>query len=277
MSLSHLSSFVIIVSASRVGKCGIASTEGHCASDLAYLSQFGSTSQINCMGYGGPADPCTLNINNDADSGLNKDPSMCDNGVFFLWDEPQTQGHDSSWAASTWTSYSSKWASQLSAKRQGGMLVTSPMFNDVGFMDQFFAACPACSQQGSDQYIDVLVWNAWIGSWGTPSAEADFIRQQSATMRSKYGNRQVWLGNFGYIGSDATGQKEMDAINTMNSMRSSVDSIYYFAAKDYGGGIPDGVNLLTNNVGGTTIGQQLMAVCAGSTANMTIDTMNVLV
>jgi len=229
------------------------------------------------MGYGGSADPCTLNINNDPDDGMNKDPSHCNNGVLFLWDEPQSQGKDSNWAASTWISYSNKWASQLRSKRQGGMLVTSPMFNQVGFMDQFFSACPACSQHGSNQYIDVLAWNAWIGNWGKPADEANYIQQQSANMKSKYGNRQVWLGNFGYLGSDATGQKEIDAINVMNSMRSSVSSIYYFAAKDYGGGIPDGVNALTNNVGGRTIGQQFMAVCSGGFANETSEPTDVLV
>ena len=44
------------------------------------------------MSDGGADDPCALNNNNDANDGLDKDPSLCVNGdTFFLWDEPDTQ------------------------------------------------------------------------------------------------------------------------------------------------------------------------------------------
>ena len=45
-----------------------------------------------CISDGGADDPCALNNNNDANDGLDKDPSLCANGdTFFLWDEPDTQ------------------------------------------------------------------------------------------------------------------------------------------------------------------------------------------
>lgn len=60
--------------------------------ELAEENDLGDiASSFNCMGYGGEADPCTLNIY-EAEAGLNKDPSDCDSGVLFLWDEPYTQG-----------------------------------------------------------------------------------------------------------------------------------------------------------------------------------------
>jgi len=268
--MTLLLSLSAVAYGSRVGKCGIASNVGQCQADLSYLSSFGDASHINCMGYGGNADPCTLNINNDPEQGLGKDPSSCDSGVLILWDEPTTQGKNAQWAASTWGTYSARWSAQLRAKRSGGMLVTTPMFNNVDHMHEFFAACPSCSDRNSDQYIDVLMFNAWFGDWGQGAdcaGEAQWIKNNAAAMRSSFGNRPFWLGNFGYLGPDATGQKELDSIwssGIMYPWDSGIDAVYYFAAKDYGGGTPDGTNDLRKVVGDTTIGQELMKVCAGA-------------
>ena len=42
---------------------------------------------MHCYAYGGPSDPCAIHNNNDAGDGLNKNPSACDRGTFYLWDE----------------------------------------------------------------------------------------------------------------------------------------------------------------------------------------------
>ena len=48
--------------------------------------------------YGGNTDPCTLSLTNDKKGwergGLWKDPSECQQNVFFLWDEPYTHPTD---------------------------------------------------------------------------------------------------------------------------------------------------------------------------------------
>ena len=38
-----------------------------------------------CFAYGGSADPCHLNNNNDIQDGLFKDPSLCSGDTFYLW------------------------------------------------------------------------------------------------------------------------------------------------------------------------------------------------
>jgi len=46
---------------------------------------------MHCYAYGGQGDPCALNVQNDDKAGLNKDPSLCQNEVFYLWDEVRTR------------------------------------------------------------------------------------------------------------------------------------------------------------------------------------------
>merc|ERR1712085_98671 len=62
-------------------------------------------SSQHCFSYGAIGDPCHLNNNNDENDGIFKDPSLCLTDTFYLWDEPDTQGHDYSWAGSTWLDY----------------------------------------------------------------------------------------------------------------------------------------------------------------------------
>jgi len=240
------------------------------------------------MGYGGSADPCTLSITNDVDAGHNKDPSMCNNGVLILWDEPYTQadrGQGDSWRspqtqASQWKSYVDRWSSQLAAKRAGGMMVTTPMFTNgqpsvQDKMNAFFDACgPDCSSPDSPYYIDVLIWNAFTGPYnhGDFKGAGDWIKGQAGAMKSAHGNRQVWLGNFAYIGPDANPQLEIDVMyqSGVYDPDGSIDAVYYFAATDYGGGSPRGVNFVTAQVGDTTIGHELMKICSkfGSDLNV---------
>ena len=73
------------------GRCGAAVNAGeqNCGPDLWTPT---GDAGMPCYAYGGTDDPCALNNNNDANDGLDKDPSLCVNGdTFFLWDEPDTQ------------------------------------------------------------------------------------------------------------------------------------------------------------------------------------------
>lgn len=59
-----------------------------------YLWSPTNDNTMHCYGYGGPSDPCALHNNNDSDEGLTKDPSACQGGTFYLWDEVSLQEHD---------------------------------------------------------------------------------------------------------------------------------------------------------------------------------------
>ena len=58
-----------------------------------------TNSMMPCYAYGGSADPCALDINNDKpDAGMSKDPSNCipdkiSDKTFYLWNEPDTNGN----------------------------------------------------------------------------------------------------------------------------------------------------------------------------------------
>jgi len=47
---------------------------------------------MSCFAYGGPHDPCALDMQNDINNGMDKNPAKCEYDTFFLWDEPDTQG-----------------------------------------------------------------------------------------------------------------------------------------------------------------------------------------
>jgi hypothetical protein len=267
----------------RVGKCGIAVSPGKCDESLGYLQELAEendlgdvVSKINCMGYGGDSDPCTLNIY-EAEAGLNKDPSNCKTGVLFLWDEPYTQGTrgEADWSSpdfvvERWREYATKWSAELKIMRANGLQVTTPLFTNmetasvIEQVDTFFEKCPDCDDQKSEQYIDIIAWNAWIGSWN-PSMKSggDWIKDQAVEMKAKHDSRPVWLGNYGYIGADATADKQVEVIwkSGVLDEDSSIDSVYYFAAQDVGGGIPDGSNVLAVEVGASTIGLELLKKC----------------
>lgn len=235
------------------GKCGIATNPGQCSQDLAKLG-----GSFSCFMYGGPSDPCTLNIQNDADAGMGKDPSECDKGVLFLWDEPYTQaergkpGWDSmSFIVGKWMAYSQKWSSGLLKFRSAGGKVTTPFFTDKGGakasgkLKDFMQTCSACKEQGAAK-IDVAVWNAWIGDWSPDTkGQADYIKSQSQEIGRTTG-LPVWLGNFGFLGASGSPAKQVQAINSGVIGDPSIERVYYFAANDVGGGSPVGSNTFDN-------------------------------
>lgn len=75
--------------AARLSKCGGAVNTGGTARDTCARDLWNPTTDptLHCFAYGGPSDPCSLNNNNDANHGLDKNPSRCDGNTFYLWDE----------------------------------------------------------------------------------------------------------------------------------------------------------------------------------------------
>jgi len=222
---------------------------------------------MGCFQYGGPNDKCALNINNDFDYGITKDPSACKDSVFYLWDEPITQGKTNQWAATAWMAYAKKWAPQLRIARARGMKITTPFFTGGDVLAQFkgfFASCPGCSDPNSPFYLNVIAFNEWVGKWGVQAGEEAYIRDVAASLKQNFG-REVYLTNYGFLGGQ-TATQQANIINgqLFDPSFSVLSSVYYFAAKDYGGGTRN--NELYNRVdtgpsGGQTILQVLRARC----------------
>jgi len=112
-----------------------------------------SDASMPCYSYGGPNDPCALTNTNDANDGLDKDPSGCTSGdTFFLWDEPDTQGRSYAWAATAWLGYAQAHASQLATLRQRGVRVTTPLLKADApgeYLDEFWRVCGEASPASS--------------------------------------------------------------------------------------------------------------------------------
>jgi len=222
-----------------------------------------------CFSYGGPTDPCTLNCNNDNNCGLGKDPSACRQDTFYLWDEPQTQHKTNQWAATAWMQYADRWSDELQTARDRGMKITTPFFTGGDVMSQFAtffgSYCESCSNPGSKYYLDVIAFNAWIGSWGSQSGQEQWIQQQAASLKKAFPGRPVYLTNYGYLGGHTASQQ--DAIingRIYDRTFSGLDAVYYFGAKDVSGqtfknSLHDIIE--TGKNAGRTIGQVLAGRC----------------
>jgi len=240
----------------------------------AYDTEVAAALRHSCMGYGGTHPPswegftnddrdmCTLSVQNDCfkwyeasrgnwkcqhSYGIDKNPDACDGEFLFLWDEPQTQGKSATWAAEQWKRHVDQWPSQISALRARGVKVTSPMFTDHGGpaqakFEQFFKRCEqlgiGCSDPNSNYYINDLLTNQWLTGGKEGHAEQEvWIRNEMATISSKFSNRRVVLGNFAWIGAKSPDQQADVIMNSKIFDRdwSGLDGVFYFAAKDFGG------------------------------------------
>lgn len=234
-------------------------------------------SYMPCYAYGGNADPCALTVTNDYNSGLGKDPSYCKDDTFFLWDEPDTQGKNYSWAAVSWLTYSSTYASQITEMRARGVKFTTPLLKAdaaATYLQEFWAACGApCSDATSPSYIDVVGMNPFCGSWNEPAGTAEGCRNGINWVvngvKWALGGRPLYITNWGYLGSSTT-SAQVAAIEATDAFFASdfpVERVYYFGAIDYGGGTTK--NMLTDTVeSGDQAGKTLGTIWAEKCASL---------
>jgi len=216
-----------------------------------------------------------LNNNNDANDGIFKDPSLCSGDTFYLWDEPDTQGRDYSWAGTTWLKYSKTFSQQLKSMRSRGTKVTGPLLKAGNsgeikqHMQQFFNACgSACFDKTNPAYIDVIAINGFCGPWNGVAGcygGASFIYNEAASVSKAFNNLPVYITNWSRL-QTTTPEDQIDAINSIDAFFPSsgsrvVKRVYWFGAKDFGGG-SETSSYLTNILrDGRTLGQLWREKC----------------
>jgi len=234
--------------------CGIAPNKGACGAELAYLGNLNPRARsMACMGYGGSNDPCTLSITNDGNFGMNKGPSSCNQNVFFLWDEPDTQcerGYRScgrKWAQTKWKEYVRQWTTQIRAARSRGVKFTTPLMKSgdeaslLRRYSDFFDGCSECSDPSSDYYVDIIAWNAF--SIQKPPSQYEvrdqfnYLKNLAASLKRKFPGRLVYATNFGllYANSAADQAAAITEYEIFNRAKSQIDGVFYFAGQDYCG------------------------------------------
>ncbi|KAL7546402.1 hypothetical protein ACHAWF_009739 [Thalassiosira exigua] len=264
-------------------------------------------STMACFAYGGPADKCSLNNNNDQDDGIFKDPSLCLGDTFYLWDEPDTQGRDYNWAGAAWLEYSERFSQELGQMRSRGTKVTGPLLKagSNGVIEQnmrtFFDACgAACFDPSDPAYIDIIAINGFCGPWndayGGCRGGAAFIYNEVVSASGAFNGLPVYITNWSRLQtSNPFGKKflsihNMISQNHFNSLSSFslplppspnfldqveaveaideffpvpssiVHRVYWFGARDYGGGAQTGylTNILPD---GSTLGERWRSKC----------------
>lgn len=228
---------------------------------------------MHCFAYGGSNDPCHLNNNNDQDDGIFKDPSQCLGDTFYLWDEPDTQGRDYNWAGRTWLEYSQRFAQELEQLRSQGTKVTGPLLKagTSGVIEQnmqtFFDACgAACLDPTDPAYIDVIAINGFCGPWNGDAGcrgGAKFIYDEAASASRAFGNLPVYITNWSRLQTSLP-LDQIDAIESIDEFFPSsgvVGRVYWFGARDYGGG--SGTTSYLNNIlpDGRSLGEVWRAKC----------------
>ncbi len=240
-----------------------------------YLWDPTQDSTMHCFSYGGSNDPCHLNNNNDANDGIFKDPSLCVGDTLYLWDEPDTQGRDYSWAGQAWYQYSLRFAQELSQMKSHGTKVTSPLLKAGGSgviqsnMRAFFDACgPSCSDPMDPAYIDVIAINAFCGPWNGEAGcrgGARYIYNEAVSTSAAFNDRPVYLTNWSRLQTNSP-EEQVEAIDCIDEFffptaESVVKRVYWFGARDYGGGA-ETTGYLTNSLSdGRTLGEVWSSKC----------------
>ena len=259
-------------------KCGGAVDASTNPSEQCQFSLWDPTgdSSMHCFAYGGAADPCHLNNNNDVQDGLFKDPSLCNGDVFYLWDEPDTQGRDYFWAGREWLSYSERFASELQTMRSRGTKVTSPLLiaGSSGVLESnmitFMEACGgACYDESDPAYIDIIAINAFCGPWndqyGGCRAGASFIYDEAVSVSNSFDNIPVYITNWSRL-QTSSASEQVDAIDSIDEFFPSsggvIERVYWFGATDFGGG--SGTTSYLTNVlpNGSTLGDAWKVKCS---------------
>jgi len=233
---------------------------------------------MHCLAYGGSSDPCSLNNHNDVNDGLDKDPSLCLGDTFYLWDEPDTQGHDYTWAGEKWLLYSQRFAYELEHMKSRGTKVTSPLVRagDSGVIKSniqaFFDACgSACSDQSDPAYIDVIAINGFCGPWnfegvGSTGCRggAEFLYGEAVSTAKAFNTLPVYFTNWSRLQTHSP-DDQVNAMEAVDAFFPTPDSVvkrvYWFGAKDYGGGAETSGYLTNTLSDGRTLGQVWHSKC----------------
>jgi len=229
--------------------CGFACNHNKCDEINKALGR-----EFSFYEYGGS---CSMNL--FAADGFGTDLQDCTHD-FFLWDEPFTQSHrgkpqwgSMSYVVKQWKHFTSLpgMSDRIRLKRAAGMKVTTPLFtggDTVKSLEEFFKLCGSgCNDPTSPEYIDVIAWNAWIGAWSNDyQGQVNWIGQMSDRMKQAFGDRPVWLSNYGFLGPEGTPANQVKAL-TQYDIFDKVDRVYYFSAIDVGGGTADDSNSLHSN------------------------------
>mgnify|MGYP001304365739 CR=1 FL=1 len=248
-------------------KCGGAVNVGadNCDSDL-----FNPTGNnlMHCYAYGGPNDPCALHQNNDENDGLDKNPIKCNGDTFFLWDEPDTQDKSYEWAAESWIQFLDKYRDNIDEARRKGMKFTSPLFKSgpkgvlVDNINEFFDTLNELSNYAAN-YIDVIAVNTFCVKPESPNSYNEatcpsgvkFILDELNNLSNNLKSKPIYITNWSYLGPDATPDKQVAAMEAARNFFDkdnypdiNIERVYWFGAKDYGGGTQNNNNFLTKSV-----------------------------
>jgi hypothetical protein len=235
---------------------------------------------MNCYAYGGPSDPCALHNNNDVNDGLFKNPAACTMGdTFYLWDEPDTQGKNYTWAGIEWVKYAARYSNEIQQlRRTRGLQFTSPLIRAgspnviATHLNTFYSACgPVCHDVNHAAYININAVNAFVGPWNTPGIvgcreAADYITNELISYNTNnISSRRPWyITNWSRLGTNQV-QDHVDAMTVLSHFfvnNSPIQRIYWFGATDYGGNSSN--NFLTtqyNSSTTTTLGKIWASNC----------------
>jgi hypothetical protein len=159
---------------------------------------------------------------------------------------------------------------QILAMRAKGFKFTTPLVKGdkvTESLNAFFDGCgAACSDKSDAAYIDVNAINAFCGEWndGDCAAGARFIVSEAEQATNP---RPVYVTNWSYIGEGTTIEDELQAMHGTSGFfesQSPVERVYWFGAKDIGGGSEESVTYHTNEVpegGGQTMGDVWAETC----------------
>jgi hypothetical protein len=267
---------------SKTMRCGGAVNSGELASKICSRDLWDPTDDPtqHCYAYGGATDPCALHNNNDMNDGLFKNPSACMGKTFYLWDEPDTQGKNYTWAGVEWVKYATRFASEIQTMRARGVQFTSPLLraggNDIIAINinTFYMACgPTCHDPKSPAYINANAVNAFVGPWNRPGINgcrdsADFITNEvkNYNINNIVGSRPWYVTNWSRLGTFNI-YDQVDAMNVILQFfltGSPIQRIYWFGATDYGGNSGNNTlttPLITSNGSSISLGQIWAANC----------------
>ena len=137
-------------------------------------------------------------------------------------------------------------------------------------MQTFFNACgQACFNPADPAYIDVIAINGFCGPWNDSSggcrSGASFIYNEAVSVSSAFNNLPVYITNWSRLQSTNPAD-QVDAINSVDeffpaSGAGVVKRVYWFGARDFGGGSQTSSYLTSVLPDGRTLGEVWRTKC----------------